>query len=102
MAAAKLSDRVPIPPKDTINTNLSPVTEQLMLTKFGKPGALTKDCSAPRGKVKKRLKSGVDMGPFRVSGMDFAVITDDRVSTLYAFVERPDEQPADDAPVRAG
>ena len=37
-----------------------------------------------------------------VSGMDFAVITDDRVSTLYAFVERPDEQPADDAPVRAG
>ncbi len=73
MAAAKLSDRVPIPPKDTINTNLSPVTEQLMLTKFGKPGALTKDCSAPRGKVKKRLKSGVDMGPFRVSGMDFAV-----------------------------
>ena len=37
-----------------------------------------------------------------VSGMDFAVITDDRVSTLYAFVERPDEQPADDAAVRAG
>jgi len=69
----KLSDRVPIPPKQTINTNLSPATEQIMLRKFGKPGALTDDCSTPTGKFLRRVKSGVDVGPFKVSGLDFAV-----------------------------
>jgi len=42
---ATLSDRVPIPPKDTINTNLSSATERIMLRKFGQPGTLTKNCS---------------------------------------------------------
>jgi hypothetical protein len=69
----KLSDRVPIPPKHTINTNLSPATEQVMLRKFGKPGALTENCSTPTGKFLRRVKSGVDVGPFKVSGLDFAV-----------------------------
>jgi hypothetical protein len=44
-----------------------------MLKKFGKPGTLTKDCSDPVGKFKKRLKFGIDVGPFKVSGLDFAV-----------------------------
>ncbi len=70
---SKLSDRVPIPPKDTININLSSVTEDTMLKKFGKPGELTKDCSDPTGKVKKLLKSKVNVGPFEVSGLGFAV-----------------------------
>jgi len=70
---SKLSDRVPIPPKDTVNINLSSATEATMLKKFGKPGALTKDCSDPTGKVKKLLKSGVNVGPFKVTGLGFAV-----------------------------
>src|SRR3954447_14875037 len=68
-----LSDRVPIPPKDTTNIGLSSATEAVMLKKFGKPGKLTEDCSDPVGKFKKRVKFGVDVGPFKVSGLDFAV-----------------------------
>jgi hypothetical protein len=68
-----LSDRVPIPPKDTTNIGLSSATEAAMLKKFGKPGKLTEDCSDPVGKFKKRIKFGVDVGPFKVSGLDFAV-----------------------------
>lgn len=81
---SKLSDRVPIPPKDTINTNLSSATEQIMLRKFGKPGALTKNCSAPTGKFRRRIKSGVSVGPFKVSGLDFAV---ESLDQIFAEVE---------------
>jgi D-alanyl-D-alanine carboxypeptidase len=70
---SSLSDRVPIPPKESMNTGLSSATEQIMLRKFGKPGALTKDCSAATGTIRRRIKSGVDVGPFKVSGLDFAV-----------------------------
>jgi len=63
----KLSDRVPIPPKDTMNTGLSPANESTMLKKFGTPGKLTKDCSDPSQQFKKRLKFGVDVGPFKAS-----------------------------------
>jgi hypothetical protein len=69
----ELSDRIPIPPKDTMNTGLSPAKQSTMLKKLGKPGALTKNCSSPTGKFKKRVKFGVDVGPFKVSGLDFAV-----------------------------
>ena len=68
-----LSDRVPIPPKDSMNTGLSPAKQSTMLAKLGKPGALTKNCSNPTGKFKKRVKFGVNIGPFKVSGLDFAV-----------------------------
>jgi hypothetical protein len=68
-----LSDKVPIPPKDTMNTGLSPAKQSTMLKVLGKPGQLTKDCSNPTGKFKKRVKFGVDIGPFKVSGLDFAV-----------------------------
>ena len=81
---SNLGDRVPIPPKDTINTNLSSATEQLMLRKFGKPGALTKDCSPATGKIRTRIKSGVDVGPFKVSGLDFAV---ESLKQIFAEVE---------------
>jgi hypothetical protein len=69
----ELGDRIPIPPKDSMNTGLSPAKESTMLMKLGKPGKLTKDCSDPIGKFKKRVKFGVDVGPFKVSGLDFAV-----------------------------
>lgn len=68
-----LSERVPIPPKDQMNTNLSSATEDTMLEKFSKPGPLTKECSDPTGIFKKRIKYGVDVGPFKVSGLDYAV-----------------------------
>ena len=80
-----LSDRVPIPPKDTMNTNLSPAKESTMLKKFGKPGQLTKDCSDPIGKFKKRIKFGVDIGPFKVSGLDFAV---ESLRQIFAEVQQ--------------
>jgi hypothetical protein len=68
-----LDDRVPIPPKDVMNPGLTSASAVLMQKKFGVPGKLTKDCSDPTGKFKKRIKSGVDVGPFKVSGLDFAV-----------------------------
>lgn len=70
---SELSDRVPIPPKDTTNIGLSPARETTMLKKLGRPGELTANCSDPSGAFKKRLKFGVDVGPFKVSGLDFAV-----------------------------
>jgi len=83
-----LSDRVPIPPKDTMNQNLSPGKQGTALKKFGKPGQLTKDCSDPTGKFKKRIKFGVDVGPFKVSGLDFAV-----ESLLQIFTEVQEQLP---------
>jgi D-alanyl-D-alanine carboxypeptidase-like protein len=70
---SELSDRVPIPPKDTMNTGLSPAKQSTMLNKLGRPGALTKDCSDPSAKFKERIKFSVNVGPFKVSGLDFAV-----------------------------
>ena len=82
---SNLSDRVPIPPKDTMNTGLSPAKESTMLKKLGKPGQLTKDCSDPFQKFKKRLKFNVDVGPFKVSGLDFAV---ESLRQIFAEVQQ--------------
>lgn len=82
---SNLSDRVPIPPKDTMNTGLSPSKESTMLTKLGKPGRLTKNCSDPFPKFKKRLMFGADVGPFKVSGLDFAV---ESLRQIFAEVQQ--------------
>lgn len=68
-----LDDRVPIPPKDVMNAGLSAASEAVMRKKFGVPGKLTKDCSDPTGPFKKRVRFGVNVGPFKVSGLDYAV-----------------------------
>jgi hypothetical protein len=68
-----LSDQIPIPNHDTINVGLSSASEQTMVNKLGVPGLLTKDCSAAAGDFKKRLISNADVGPFKVTGLDFAV-----------------------------
>lgn len=68
-----LDDRVPIPPKDVMNPGLSAVSDAVMRKKFGRPGALTKDCSDPTSPFRKRVRFGVDVGPFKVNGLDFAV-----------------------------
>lgn len=70
-----LSDRVPIPPKDQVNINLSSATEATMMNKFGKPGELTDECSEPTGTFTNRLKYDVSVGPFTVDGLDYAVET---------------------------
>jgi hypothetical protein len=44
-----------------------------MLTKFGVPGGLTKECSSPTGPFVQRVKSNIHVGPFKVNGLDFAV-----------------------------
>ena len=68
-----LDDLIPIPPKQSMNTGLSPAREDTMLDKFGRPGNLTSDCSDPTGNFLKRIKFGVDIGPFKVNGLDYAV-----------------------------
>lgn len=82
---AKLSDEVPIPPKDQMNTNLSPARKSTMLTVLGSPGLLTKDCSEPTGDFTKRLKFNINVGPFKIRGLDFAV---ESLSQLFKEVQR--------------
>jgi hypothetical protein len=44
-----------------------------MLEKFGKPGELTDKCSPVTGDVRRHIRFGVDVGPFKVSGFDHAI-----------------------------
>lgn len=67
------SDKVPIPPRSTFNPNLSAAKESTMLAKFGVPGEKTKECSSAKGKFLKRVRTKFDVGPFKVTGLDFAV-----------------------------
>lgn len=76
-AAAALSSGpeaiVDIPPRDTFNHGLHSASEATMLAIFGVPGAKTRDCSPATGAFKQRIVSRVDVGPFKVSGLDIAV-----------------------------
>jgi D-alanyl-D-alanine carboxypeptidase len=64
---------VDIPPANTFNKNLSSASEATMLRVFGVPGAKTQDCSPATGAFKQRVVTRVDVGPFKVSGLDIAV-----------------------------
>jgi len=64
---------VDIPPTNTFNKNLSSASEATMLQLFGVPGAKTDDCSPASGAFKQRVVTRVDVGPFKVSGLDIAV-----------------------------
>jgi hypothetical protein len=64
---------VPIPPTNTFNQGLRSASEQTMLRVFGVPGQKTRDCSPATGSFKSRIVSRVDVGPFKVSGLDIAV-----------------------------
>jgi hypothetical protein len=72
-AAPAFSDRVPIPPVTQMNVGLTACSEATMLKKFGKPGSLTKDCSPATGPFLKRVRKSFDVGPFKVTGLDYAV-----------------------------
>ena len=82
----KPEEVVAIPPRDTFNKNLSSASEQTMLQIFGAPGEKTQDCSPVTGNVKKRIVTRVDVGPFKVSGLDIAV------SALKAALDEAEEQ----------
>jgi hypothetical protein len=64
---------VAIPPSNTFNQNLSSASEATMLKLLGVPGQKTADCSPATGTFKKRVVTRVDVGPFKVSGLDVAV-----------------------------
>src|SRR5260370_3852637 len=80
-----ISDRVPIPPRNTINSGLSACTEGTMLKTFGRPGDLTSDCSDPTGEFRHRIRWNFDVGPFKVSGLDYAVET---LLQMFSDVQR--------------
>ncbi len=84
-----LQDLIPIPAKELMNKGLSAARESTMLRVLGKPGALSRDCSDPTGPFKKRIKFGVNVGPFKVSGLDYAV---ESLKQLFDQVkqEKPD------------
>jgi hypothetical protein len=81
------SDLVAIPPKDAINSGLTPVSERWMLERFGKPGPLTLECSdvGAKAKIRPSIQFGVDVGPFKVSGLDAAVTS---LTDLFSEVKR--------------
>jgi hypothetical protein len=66
-----LADLVPIPPR--INLGLSACREDTMLEKFGTPGDLTDKCAVVEGDIKARIKYRIDVGPFKVNGLDYAI-----------------------------
>jgi len=57
-----------------------------MLRLLGVPGQKTKDCSPATGDFKRRISSRVDVGPFKVSGLDVAV------KSLKAVFDEAEEQ----------
>ncbi len=81
---AKLSDAVPIP--NGINHNLKSAPPSVMQAKLGTPGALTPKCAPPTGSFKSRIAWSVDVGPFKVSGLDYAA-----ESLKHVFAEVRDE-----------
>ena len=55
-----------------------------MLGKFGRLGDLTAQCSAVTGDVRLRIKRAVDVGPFKVSGLDFAAASLEQIFTALS------------------
>lgn len=88
-AAPSLSDRVPIPPQSQFNVGLSACSESTMLKKFGAPGNLTVDCSAATGDFIRRVRLSFDVGPFKVTGLDYAV---ESLRQVFADVRQDNQQ----------
>jgi len=71
--AAGLADQDQIPPVDTFNVGLHSASASTMLSPLAVAGRKTRDCSSPTGQFAHRIKFNVDVGPFRVNGLDIAV-----------------------------
>jgi hypothetical protein len=70
-----------------MNVGLSACTESTMLAIFGKPGELTSDCSDATGSFRQRIRHGFNVGPFKVSGLDYAV---ESLLQLFDEVQKKD------------
>jgi len=79
-------DIIDIPSKNTFNKDLSSASEATMLEFFGTPGKKTDYCSPATGEFKQRVLSRIDVGPFKVSGLDIAV------NSLKAVFAEAEEQ----------
>jgi hypothetical protein len=91
-----LDDKVQIPPRSQLNPSLTACKESTMRARFGKPGALTEDCSDVTGPVKAHIED-LKFGSFKnLRGLDFAVNSLQEVfadlrnadATLFARVEQ--------------
>jgi hypothetical protein len=80
------STRVPIPPTNTFNEHLTSADEATMTRLLGRPGALSHECSPVTGPFRNKIVSGVNVGPFKVSGLQFAV------DSLKLVFEEADQQ----------
>jgi Putative peptidoglycan binding domain/D-alanyl-D-alanine carboxypeptidase len=60
---------VPIPPLDTVNIGLSPCHQATMLKIFGRPGALSVDCSDVTNSKLDALIETRNVGPFKATGI---------------------------------
>ena len=69
----QLSDIVPIPPTETFNHGLHSASESTMIKLLGIPGRKTDKCSDPTGDFARHVVHSVDVGPFRVNGLNVAV-----------------------------
>jgi hypothetical protein len=63
------SKRVKIPPYESFNKGLSPAHQQTMLDIFGRPGALSAQCSIVTNRKLLSLLQTRNVGPFRVTGL---------------------------------
>ena len=70
---SELSDIVPIPPTEIFNQGLHSASESTMIKLLGIPGRKTDKCSDPTGDFARHVVHSVDVGPFRVSGLNVAV-----------------------------
>jgi D-alanyl-D-alanine carboxypeptidase len=68
-----LDDVINIPATSTFNKDLRSASERTMLALLGVPGRKTKDCSGATGTFKSRVVAAVNVGPFKVTGLDVAV-----------------------------
>jgi hypothetical protein len=75
VAPGDVGDVIPIPDVTTFNIGLSSAKPETMLDKFGVPGALVPppNCANPAQSLKPQLEFGENVGPFRVSGLAFAI-----------------------------
>ncbi len=84
---SSLADLVPIP--GGLNVGLHPCLQQTMINALGIPGPLTQHCKPPTGTVAARMKWGVNVGPFKVSGLDYAV---ESLAQVFAEFKQVDLQ----------
>jgi hypothetical protein len=71
---SKLSELIPIPADENMNTGLTPARQQTMLSLLGKPRQrMTVDCSPVTNKELRRLIVRRSVGPFVVEGLKPAV-----------------------------